>query len=70
MTAPVWHLGDRRPPEVIPPDRRNPWVRCQSGSNGSLSSRFPWNCFRICAHVCAALRPGLKRCSAAVLTQL
>ena len=25
---------------MIPPDRRNPCVRCRSGSNGSLSFRF------------------------------
>jgi len=62
-------LGDRRSTKVIPLDRRNPCVRCQSGSNGSLSFRFPWNCFPICAHVCAALRPGLKRFFMAVLTQ-
>jgi len=34
-----------------------------------FESRFPRNGFRICVHVCAALRPGLKRCSVAVLTQ-
>jgi hypothetical protein len=26
---------------------------CRPSLNASLSFRFRWNCFRICAHVCA-----------------
>jgi hypothetical protein len=45
--------------------------RCMSFLLLSASALRPsrWNCFRICTHVCAALRPGLKSCFMAVLTQ-